>query len=216
MYQQNVGATDRSVGFCRLDICSKGVKISVNIREDILGISRGECIKIEAFLLMNNGEKKSFRLCDKYFDIEEPDSIVGISVIYQKANGIVVKVQGLMENKNFVEKAVHETVVQEKIEPVVKESEEKKFIRFKLEELVMLPRKYWHYSKNRFLLCGYNRYGYLAYMKKDDKYIICVPGTMSDNASSCARRHGFKTFVPMPNGVQGQSEMGYWIINLDF
>lgn len=93
---------------------------------------------------------------------------------------------------------------------------EKELIKLGLDELVDLPREYWHFAKNKFIICGYNRYGHLAYMKQGEKYIICVPGVLNDKISGCARRFGFKSFFYLDREKEEDDEekniAGYWMM----
>ncbi len=210
MYKYNGSAEGKSVGFCRLDISGDSVKVFANIKGEMIGIKKGESVENKAFFLRESGEKQEFKLCNGSILVEDTEAIVGILLVFIKPNGIRVQVSGLLENRCFEENAKSDIEVVESIEDTEIQSE---FVKFKLEDITMLPRGYWHFAKNRFLLCGYKKYGYLAYTKKKDRYIICVPGVMNEGISGCARKHGFKSFVPFLRQDNESSENGYWMMN---
>lgn len=273
LYEYNNGSRGKNVGFCRMDFLDKRIKVSFNIKEDVLGIEAGESVDIDAKLLKKGGEQQEFAVSNRMIEVSDVNDIVGLSVVYTKKNGIKAKVQGLFENREFVESVGDNTYV-EKQELLVSSQEnkrvqqieledtvynvdmecikekmdmkeekqieentiakkkrlqksgikvevagiERELIKFRLDELVDLPREYWHLVKNKFVICGCNRYGHLAYMKQGEKYIICVPGVLNDKISGCARRFGFKSFFRVDDEVKGDNEveenvMGYWMMS---
>lgn len=273
VYEYKGDTRGRNVGFCRMDFVDKKAKISLSIREDMLGIEPEESVDIKAELLKEGGKKQEFTVGDRLIEVMDTNEIVGVSVVYMKKNGIKIKVQGLLDNKEFIESVGDNTYV-EKQELLVSSQEnkrvqqieledtvynvdmecikekmdmkeekqieentiakkkrlqksgikvevagiERELIKFRLDELVDLPREYWHLVKNKFVICGCNRYGHLAYMKQGEKYIICVPGVLNDKISGCARRFGFKSFFRVDDEVKGDNEveenvMGYWMMS---
>ncbi len=272
VYEYKGDTRGRNVGFCRMDFVDKKAKISLSIREDMLGIEPEESVDIKAELLKEGGKKQEFTVGDRLIEVMDTNEIVGVSVVYMKKNGIKIKVQGLLDNKEFIEaneniqlveateilvssqdnKRIKQVELEDTVynidmeclkenqykeqERQIEEKSEKKNVkksgvkvkvagierelnRLELDELVNLPREYWHLAKNKFIICGCNRYGHLAYIKQGEKYIICVPGVLNDKISGCARKFGFKSFFYVDGEEKGDNEaeknvMGYWMMGI--
>jgi len=206
----------RSAGFCRVDQIGNRIKIGVNINNN-LQIDYMQIESIRVKILYSNGNcleyEKEFKNNTLLIDVRENETVVGIEIIYIYKNGIKIKVAG---GREIVEKIkqveLEDTVYNVDMECV----KEKKITTASVDEgpmkisiagLAELPREYWHLMKNKFVNCCYGRYGYIGYLKRDDKYIICIPGDMCENECGCARKYGFNTYIE----AEDESNKGYWL-----
>lgn len=242
LYEYSNGSKGKNVGFCRMDINNNAVKILLNIKYNELGINLLEIVDIKGQLLFDGGESEQFSCNDlkklgqlvKTFELSQADGIVGVMLEYQKINGIKVRVQGTIGDKawenamkinNIEQVELDDTVYnvdteclkEKRINPEAnceKEENKREIIKIRYNEITTLPREYWRVMKNKFVICGCNRYGHLAYIKEQDRYIICVPGVMNDKNAMCAKRYGFKTYFPNEDSGEDEVYNGYWVMNV--
>ncbi len=191
----------KAVGFSRIDVHANGyVKIALNINESALGIRGIENVEIIPKILKESGNIQRFS-CDNasesLFDFvgmveyDILDEIVGLDIEIVQKSGITTKLRGMLPGRKLREP---DFVVEEKVNNL-----ENKVNKITIDKLTTLPRKYWHLVKNRFFICNCNRYGYFGYIKNDNDYIICVPGSTDEKTVNCGRKYGFTTCLKERN-----------------
>lgn len=97
------------------------------------------------------------------------------------------------------------------------DSEMEKCIRIEIQDIGMLPMKYWFYAGNSFLLQSYYSYRHLILAKRiDGSYILGVPGMGEAKDSFMARRFGFNCFknIREKSDEMPASNFGYWYVKL--
>lgn len=97
------------------------------------------------------------------------------------------------------------------------DSEMEKCIRIEIQDIGMLPMKYWFYAGNSFLLQSYYSYRHLILAKRiDGSYILGVPGMGEAKDSFMARRFGFQCFknIREKSDEIPASNFGYWYVKL--
>ena len=97
------------------------------------------------------------------------------------------------------------------------DSEMEKCIRIEIQDIGMLPMKYWFYAGNSFLLQSYYSYRHLILAKRiDGSYILGVPGMGEAKDSFMARRFGFQCFknIREKSDEMPASNFGYWYVKL--
>ncbi|MBE5921167.1 MAG: hypothetical protein E7269_00185 [Lachnospiraceae bacterium] len=87
-------------------------------------------------------------------------------------------------------------------------------LKVKPHNLALLPKKYWNYGNNSFLLHGYYGYQYIIFGKRSvdeseqkEVYLLGVPGRNRDRERMMAQMYGFSEFVSA--GAQKQN-LGFW------
>ncbi len=231
LYDYSNGLKGKNVGFCRMDINTNSVKLLLNIKNSDLGIIPADVVDIKCNLIIDGGELREFTCLGdlvitgnavNIVSIPDNQRIIGIMLEYWKKNGVKVKLQGSIDNRECIIHSqnvnrIEQVELEDTVYNVDKECVEKKkkeFVKISFNEITTLPRECWKIMKNRFVICGCNRYGHLAYIKEQDKYTICVPGMMNDKNAMCARRFGFKTYFPIEESELEQAYNGYWMMNV--
>ena len=95
------------------------------------------------------------------------------------------------------------------------DNEVEQCIRLELQDIGMMPMKFWTYVSNSFLLHSYYSYRHLilGYLKKDG-YFLGVPGMGQQKDRFMARQFGFTNFKAIRNDEEGRSDFGYWYVLL--
>lgn len=97
------------------------------------------------------------------------------------------------------------------------DSEVESCIRLEIQDIGMLPMKYWFYAGNSFVLQSYYSYRHLILAKRiDGSYILGVPGLGEKKDSFIARRFGFNYFksIREKSDEIPASNFGYWYVKL--
>lgn len=85
-------------------------------------------------------------------------------------------------------------------------------IRLRPHDLVWFPRKYWHFSNNKYLLNEYYNHRYIMLVRGVDErkgsYYLAVPGKRTLDESIMARKNGFSEYV------NSNDKMGFWCFSL--
>jgi len=90
-----------------------------------------------------------------------------------------------------------------------------KCVRLELQDIGMMPMKFWSYVSNSFLLHSYYSYRHLILGKfGDGSYFLGVPGMGQNKDRFMAQLFGFSKFKPIRDNEKGQSDFGYWYIIL--
>lgn len=90
-------------------------------------------------------------------------------------------------------------------------------IRLEIQDIGMLPMKFWIYAGNSFVLHSYYSYRHLILArKKDGSYILGVPGMGEKKDSFMAKMFGFNTFkaIREKSDDLSSSDFGYWYVKL--
>lgn len=80
------------------------------------------------------------------------------------------------------------------------------------KDLMYLRRDDWKFSRNNFLLQGYNNYGHLLLGKsKEGGFVLGVPGLSENQERFLANMYGFMTFKPGKATAERTEKFGYWL-----
>lgn len=69
---------------------------------------------------------------------------------------------------------------------------------------------------DNFMLHGFHRFGHLGVMKKNDKFILGVPGIFCKREEMVANRSGFHNFYPKNGGNLHYGDFGYWYTSIEY
>ena len=189
LYKCNENNQCKSVGFCRIDIYgSNNIRVSISLNKKLLGICQ-QNVDICPEILLESGNVQRFSCnnsSESLFDYtgctecDNVEEIVGIVVVVQRDEGLQIELKGMLDGRSVG----------------------RRLVKLKYEKLTDLPRRYWHLSRNKFFMCGCNRYGHFAYIKNGEDYIICVPGNNDEHTAKCARKYGFPTYWEENKGAK--------------
>lgn len=90
-------------------------------------------------------------------------------------------------------------------------------IRLEIQDIGMLPMKYWFYAGNSFVLQSYYAYRHLILAQKSDgSYIFGVPGLGEQKDAFMAGQFGFRCFkaIREKSDEMPSSDFGYWYARL--
>lgn len=227
LYEYNGELKGQKVGFCRMDIHNNAVKLLLNISVKEMGIASNKIVEIQGNILIEGGEKQefngdiSFAFSGNFVKTvfaEKTEKIEGIELLCKRENGSYVQIIGMLENKVRVKQIELEDTVYNIDTNCIEEkcAENKSEIKkLSIMDVTSLPRECWRISKNKFILCGCNRYGYFVYTEREGKKIIGVPGKMNDNEAGCAKKYGFSSYVKSDFFGDEKEVDGYWVMNVN-
>lgn len=69
---------------------------------------------------------------------------------------------------------------------------------------------------DNFMLHGFYRFGHLGVMKKNDKFVLGVPGIFCKREEMVANRSGFHNFYPKNGGNLHYGDFGYWYTSIEY
>lgn len=89
-------------------------------------------------------------------------------------------------------------------------------VRLDLQDIGLLPVKFWMYAGNSFVLHQYYSYRHLLLCKTHaGQYLLCVPGLHREKDRYMAENFGFSDFKPIHADVQNHDNaFGYWYVTL--
>ncbi len=89
-------------------------------------------------------------------------------------------------------------------------------VRLDLQDIGLLPVKFWMYAGNSFVLHQYYSYRHLLLCKTHaGQYLLCVPGLHREKDRYMAENFGFSDFKPIHANAQSHdNDFGYWYITL--
>ena len=90
-------------------------------------------------------------------------------------------------------------------------------IRMEIQDIGMMPMKFWIYAGNSFVLQHYYSYSHLILArKKDGSYILGVPGMNEPKDSFMAQIFGFDRFKAVDENQENafNGNFGYWYVEL--
>lgn len=90
-------------------------------------------------------------------------------------------------------------------------------IRMEIQDIGMLPMKYWFYAGNSFVLHSYFSYRHLILAKKaDGSFILGIPGMDEQKDTFMAEQFGFHQFksIREKSDETPASHFGYWYVKL--
>ena len=226
LYEYISDEKGKNAGFCRMDIHNNVVKILINISNKEMGIVPNDIVEIKSELVFKSGKKQEF-VCDsvllhngnlaKVVHMDSAEEVVGIELLYKKKNGLSICVAGWLGQRVKIEQVELEDTVYNVDTECVKNSEndnKRNVKKLSILEVTSLPRECWKIARNKFVLCGCNRYGHLTYIEENDRKIIGVPGKMDDNIAICAKRYGFTSYVKADILEEDTDVEGYWVMNV--
>lgn len=88
--------------------------------------------------------------------------------------------------------------------------------RFEPYTLSQLFEKFSYTVTEDFMLHGYCRFGHLGVMKKEDIYILGVPGVFCKREEMIANRAGFHNFYNKKRRPLKYGDFGYWYTNMEY
>lgn len=96
--------------------------------------------------------------------------------------------------------------------------DERYYLSLELQDLVILPGKYYRLAENSFLRHGYYNYEHLilarSVRKGVEKYYIGVPGNYYEKEKQVAVYFGFESFEPKAEPAR-EGDFGYYMIGVD-
>lgn len=96
--------------------------------------------------------------------------------------------------------------------------DERYYLCLELQDLVILPGKYYRLAENSFLRHGYYNYEHLilarSVRKGVEKYYIGVPGNYYEKEKQVAVYFGFESFEPKAEPAR-EGDFGYYMIGVD-
>ena len=90
-------------------------------------------------------------------------------------------------------------------------------IRMEIQDIGMMPMKFWIYAGNSFVLQHYYSYSHLILArKKDGSYILGIPGMNEPKDSFMAQIFGFDRFKAVDENQENafNGNFGYWYVEL--
>ncbi len=89
-------------------------------------------------------------------------------------------------------------------------------VRLDLQDIGLLPVKFWMYAGNSFVLHQYYSYRHLLLCKTHaGQYLLCVPGLHREKDRYMAENFGFSNFKPIHADAQNHdNDFGYWYVIL--
>lgn len=89
-------------------------------------------------------------------------------------------------------------------------------VRLDLQDIGLLPVKFWMYAGNSFVLHQYYSYRHLLLCKTHaGQYLLCVPGLHREKDRYMAENFGFSDFKPIHADAQNHdNDFGYWYVTL--
>ena len=89
-------------------------------------------------------------------------------------------------------------------------------VRLDLQDIGLLPVKFWMYAGNSFVLHQYYSYRHLLLCKTHaGQYLLCVPGLHREKDRYMAENFGFSDFKPIHADAQNRdNDFGYWYVTL--
>ena len=89
-------------------------------------------------------------------------------------------------------------------------------VRLDLQDIGLLPVKFWMYAGNSFVLHQYYSYRHLLLCKTHaGQYLLCVPGLHREKDRYMAESFGFSDFKPIHSDAQNHdNDFGYWYVTL--
>ena len=89
-------------------------------------------------------------------------------------------------------------------------------VRLDLQDIGLLPVKFWMYAGNSFVLHQYYSYRHLLLCKTHaGQYLLCVPGLHREKDRYMAENFGFSDFKPIHADAQNHdNDFGYWYVIL--
>ena len=89
-------------------------------------------------------------------------------------------------------------------------------VRLDLQDIGLLPVKFWMYAGNSFVLHQYYSYRHLLLCKTHaGQYLLCVPGLHREKDRYMAESFGFSDFKPIHADAQNHdNDFGYWYVTL--
>ena len=99
--------------------------------------------------------------------------------------------------------------------PMIIENNMQQVVKLKPQQMIMLPRKYWRLTNNRFLMEGYYVHKHILFFKYGGCYVIGVPSFSWENQEENANKFGFKTVLEGADYGNPNTSKKYWLTYLN-
>lgn len=99
--------------------------------------------------------------------------------------------------------------------PMIIENVMQQVVKLKPQQMVMLPRKYWRLTNNRFLMEGYYVHKHILFFKYAESYVIGVPSFSWENEKGNANKFGFETTLEAYDYGNPNALKKYWLTYLN-
>lgn len=183
-------------------ICGGQMRIRMQgEREDGLYIESGQ----EKYIVLWCGDKEAILLMEKKEELSQnqeearaPEKEISSSI---KMNG--VEDEQLLRAYNRMAKS-----------PMVIEKEMQQVVKLKPQQMVMLPRKYWRLTNNRFLMEGYCVHKHILFLKYKERYVIGVPSFLWEAEETYANKFGFEATFEAYDYGKPNAVKKYWLTYL--
>lgn len=187
----------------------------------------------EKYIVLWHGDKEAILLLDRNVDEDKLEAKEITGEMFQSENWIDKKEEDKREDKNTqseLESNHSEIKKRDGFKendqllraynrmaksPMVIENVMQQVVKLKPQQMVMLPRKYWRLTNNRFLMEGYYVHKHILFFKREDGYVIGVPSMPWEHEESVAHKFGFETCLEAYDYSRPDAPRKYWITYLN-
>ena len=99
--------------------------------------------------------------------------------------------------------------------PMIIENVMQQVVKLKPQQMIMLPRKFWRLTNNRFLMEGYYVHKHILFFRYEDCFVIGVPAFVWENEEANAIKFGFEKSIEASDYGKGNNPKKYWLIYLN-
>ena len=99
--------------------------------------------------------------------------------------------------------------------PMIIENVMQQVVKMKPQQMIMLPRRYWRLTNNRFLMEGYYVHKHILFFKYGESYVIGVPSFVWENEKGNANKFGFETILEANDYGNPNAPKKYWLTYLN-
>ena len=99
--------------------------------------------------------------------------------------------------------------------PMVIDNAMQQVAKLKPQQMIMLPRKYWRLTNNRFLMECFYTHKHILFFIYQGNYVIGVPSVGCENEQLFAKQFGFETTIVASEFNKSTTERKYWLYKLD-
>ena len=99
--------------------------------------------------------------------------------------------------------------------PMIIENDMQQVAKLKPQQMIMLPRKYWRLTNNRFLMECFYMHKHILFFRYKGCYVIGVPSIGCENEQIYAKQFGFQETIMASEYNKPSASKMYWLYNLE-